>query len=41
MVTMFEKEDKEFYEAPSIQVVEVKSEGIICASKDGYDPQEF
>ena len=26
------------YEAPAIQVVEVKSEGVICASKDEYTP---
>lgn len=27
-----ELEDKELYEAPTIDVVEVKSEGVICTS---------
>lgn len=28
--------NKDNYEAPSILVVEVKSEGVICLSTDGY-----
>ena len=28
--------NKDNYEAPSILVVEVKSEGMICVSTDGY-----
>ena len=28
--------NKDNYEAPSILVVEVKSEGMICVSPDGY-----
>jgi len=27
-----EKKEKQFYEAPSTQVFEVKQEGVICAS---------
>ena len=36
-----ESKDKDLYEAPTILVVEAKTEGIICASKDGYDPISF
>lgn len=28
--------NKDNYEAPTILVVEVKSEGVICLSTDGY-----
>ena len=35
------EKDKDLYEAPTILVVEAKTEGIICASKDGYDPIPF
>ena len=28
--------NKDNYEAPSILVVEVKNEGVICLSTDGY-----
>ena len=30
------KNNKELYEAPSIQMFEVKTEGVICASPDNY-----
>ena len=30
-------EDKETYEAPTVQIVEVKPEGIVCISVDPYD----
>lgn len=30
--------EKEIYEAPTVGIVEVKTEGIICASKDQYSP---
>lgn len=36
-----ESKDKDLYEAPTIMVMEVRTEGIICASKDGYDPIPF
>jgi len=29
-----EKQHKEFYDSPMTQVVEVKTEGVICASAD-------
>jgi hypothetical protein len=29
-----ERKEKEFYEAPSTKVFEVKHEGVICASGD-------
>lgn len=36
---MKETKQIELYEAPAAQVVEVKSEGIICGSKDpNYNP---
>ena len=43
------KNDKEFYEAPSTEVLEAKQEGIICASglgspnnyPNGGDPFNF
>ena len=30
---------KLFYEAPSVLVIEVRSEGLICNSGDPQDPQ--
>ena len=33
-----ELEDKETYEAPTTLIVEVHSEGIVCASGGDYDP---
>lgn len=32
---------KETYEAPTMMVVAVKTEGMICASKDQYEPIPF
>ena len=29
-------DNKELYEAPSMLVFEVRQEGVICASPDGY-----
>ena len=29
--------DKLFYEAPAIEVTEVKAEGIVCMSQEDYD----
>ena len=29
------------YEAPTMLVVEVKSEGVICVSLPGYDEEEW
>ncbi len=31
-----ENKEKESYEAPALQVVEVKTEGIVCASQKDY-----
>ena len=31
-----EAKSKELYEAPSMTVVEVKTEGIVCASQQDY-----
>lgn len=31
-----EVKDKELYEAPAIQSIEVKQEGVICASDPNY-----
>lgn len=36
-----ETNNKETYEAPAMLVVEVKAEGIICASMDQYEPIPF
>lgn len=36
-----ETNNKETYEAPVMLVVEVKAEGIICASMDQYEPIPF
>ena len=36
-----ESTEKFIYEAPTVVVVEARTEGIICASKDGYDPTLF
>ena len=33
-----ESKDKDLYEAPTILVVEAKTEGIVCASGGDYDP---
>ena len=33
--------EKFIYEAPTSVVVEARTEGIICASKDGYDSYPF
>lgn len=30
--------EKETYEAPQVEILEVKSEGIICASGGGVNP---
>lgn len=35
-----EKKNKKVYLAPSVQVVEVKEEGVICASPGPYSPWE-
>ena len=36
-----ETKQNELYEAPTMKVVEVKTEGIICGSKDpNYNPWE-
>ncbi len=41
-----EKNDKSFYEAPSFQVFEIRTEGMICQSqntmdgRDIYDPTD-
>lgn len=32
---------KNQYIPPECEIVVVKTEGIICASKDGYDPESF
>lgn len=34
-------EVKEFYVSPRSEIVPVQPEGIVCASKDEYVPQEF
>ena len=36
-----ESTEKFIYEAPTAVVVEARTEGIICASKDGYDSYQF
>ena len=36
-----EQKNKELYIAPVAEIVEVNSEGIICASKDEYVPESF
>lgn len=32
---------KNVYQEPLSEIIEVRTEGIICASKDGYDEEEF
>ena len=34
------KNNKELYEAPSVQMFEVKTEGVICASGGNYPEWE-
>ena len=34
---LMESTEKDFYEAPTIEVVEVKSEGVICASGEDFE----
>lgn len=34
------KKNKELYESPSTQVFEVKTEGVICTSGGGIDPND-
>ena len=36
-----ESTEKSIYEAPTAVVVEARTEGIICASKDGYESTPF
>ena len=36
-----EVNNKQPYVTPATEILEVKNEGIICASKDGYDPIPF
>ena len=33
----FSMDNKLYYEAPSIIVIEVKTEGIVCVSQEDYD----
>ena len=38
-----ERKEKEFYEAPSTKVIEVRHEGVICGSlgdRGNYDPTD-
>lgn len=30
--------EKEFYAAPSIEIIEMENEGVIAASTEGYEP---
>jgi len=36
-----EQKDKKKYEAPTMQVVKLRIEGIICASKQKYTPTSW
>ncbi len=35
-----ERDDKSFYEAPSLQVFEIRTEGIICQSQNTMDSRD-
>ena len=36
-----EQKNKEKYDTPLIEILEIKTEGFICVSKQGYDEEEF
>lgn len=36
-----EQKEKVVYEAPYVLVVDVKTEGVICASRPDYDSEEW
>lgn len=33
--------EKKFYETPAIEVVEIESEGVLCASFNPYDEEDL
>ena len=35
-----DKKDLKWYEAPAVEVVEMKHEGFLCASDPIYDPSD-
>lgn len=36
-----ESTNKDFYLAPAVSIVEVKTEGIICTSRDDYEQRTW